>query len=78
MKLQYFGHLMQRNNSMEKTLTLGKTEGRRKEQQSMRWLCNWSGALRFNIYLNLNIFDKLIKFKSNDLIYGNIYQIYIK
>ena len=38
-KLQYFGHLMQRANSMGKTLTLGKTEGRRKrEQQRMRWL----------------------------------------
>ena len=38
-KLQYFGHLMQRNDSLEKTLMLGKTEGRRRrEQQRMRWL----------------------------------------
>ena len=38
-KLQYFGHLMQRANSMEKTLMLGKTEGRRtRGQQRMRWL----------------------------------------
>ena len=36
-KLQYFGHLMQRDNSLEKTLMLGKTEGRRREQR-MRWL----------------------------------------
>ena len=38
LKLQYFGHLMQRANSLEKTLTLGKTEGKRREQQRMRWL----------------------------------------
>ena len=39
LKLQYFGHLMQRTNSLEKTLMLGKTEGRRRrEQQRMRWL----------------------------------------
>ena len=35
---QYFGHLMQRINSLEKTLILGKTEGRRREWQRMRWL----------------------------------------
>ena len=39
LKLQYFGHLMQRANSLEKTLMLGKTEGRRRrERQRMRWL----------------------------------------
>ena len=39
LKLQYFGHLMQRTDSMEKTLILGKTEGgRRRGQQRMRWL----------------------------------------
>ena len=38
-KLQYFGHLMQRADSLEKTLMLGKVEGRRKrEQQRTRWL----------------------------------------
>ena len=38
-KLQYFGHLMRRANSLEKTLMLGKTEGRkRRGQQRMRWL----------------------------------------
>ena len=36
--LQYFGHLMQRANSLEKTLMLGKTEGRRRGWQRMRWL----------------------------------------
>ena len=39
LKLQYFGHLMQRTDSFEKTLMLGKIEGRRRgEQQKMRWL----------------------------------------
>ena len=39
LKLQYFGHLMQRAGSLEKTLMLGKIEGRRRRgQQSMRWL----------------------------------------
>ena len=39
LKLQYFGHLMQREDSFEKTLMLGKIEGRRRrEQQRMRWL----------------------------------------
>ena len=39
LKLQYFGHLMQRAHSLEKTLMLRKTEGRRRrEQQRMRWL----------------------------------------
>ena len=39
LKLQYFGHLMQGADSLEKTLMLGKTEGRRRrEQQRVRWL----------------------------------------
>ena len=39
LKLQYSGHLMQRTDSLEKTLMLGKTEGRRRRQrQRMRWL----------------------------------------
>ena len=39
LKLQYFGHLMRRANSLEKTLMLGKIEGRRRRwQQRMRWL----------------------------------------
>ena len=38
-KLQYFGHLMQRTDSLEKTLTLGKIEGRRRRgRQRMKWL----------------------------------------
>ena len=38
LKLQYFGHLMQRTDSLEKILMLGKIEGRRRERQRMRWL----------------------------------------
>ena len=38
LKLQYFGHLMQRTDSSEKTLMLGKIESRRRGQERMRWL----------------------------------------
>ena len=38
LKLQYFGHLMGRVDSLEKTLILGKTEGRKRGRQRMRWL----------------------------------------
>ena len=38
LKLQYFGHMMRRTDSLEKTLMLGRIEGRRKGQQRMRWL----------------------------------------
>ena len=38
LKLQYFGHLIRRTDSFEKTLMLGKTEGGRRGQQRMRWL----------------------------------------
>ena len=38
LKLQYFGHLMQRTDSLEKTLILGKFGGRRRGRQKMRWL----------------------------------------
>ena len=38
LKLQYFGHLMRRTDSFEKTLMLGKIEGRRRGGQRMRWL----------------------------------------
>ena len=38
LKLQYFGHLIRRDDSLEKTLMLGKTEGKRRGRQRMRWL----------------------------------------
>ena len=40
LKLQYFGHLMQRADSLEKTLMLGKIEGRRRGRQRMRWMAS--------------------------------------
>ena len=49
-KLQYFGHLMQRANSLKKTLILGKTEGkRRKGQQSIRWLDSITDSVVMNL-----------------------------
>ena len=50
LKLQYFGHLMQRANSLEKSLMLGKTEGKRKrEWQRMRWLNSVIGSLDMHL-----------------------------
>ena len=49
LKLQYFGHLMYRANSLEKTLMLGKTEGRRRRgQQRMRWLDGNTDAMEMS------------------------------
>ena len=50
LKLQYFGHLMQRTDSFEKTLMLGKIEGgRRREQQRMRWLNGITDSMDMNL-----------------------------
>ena len=50
LKLQYFGHLMQRAGSLEKTLILGKIEGRkRRGQQRMRWLDGITDAMGMNL-----------------------------
>ena len=50
LKLQYFGHLMQRTDSLEKTLLLGKTEGgRRRGRQRMRWLDNITNSMDMNL-----------------------------
>ena len=50
MKLQYFGHLMQRANSLEKTLMVGKIEGkRRRGQQKMRWLDGITDSMDINL-----------------------------
>ena len=50
MKLQYFGHLMRRASSLEKTLMLGKVEGkRRRGWQRMRWLDNITDLMDMNL-----------------------------
>ena len=49
LKLQNFGHLMRRTNSLEKTLMLGKTEGRRRGQQRMRWLDGITDSLDMSL-----------------------------
>ena len=50
LKFQYFGHLMQRVESLEKTLMVGKTEGkRRRGRQRMRWLDSITDAMKMNL-----------------------------
>ena len=49
LKVQYFGHLMQRTDSFEKTLRLGKIEGRRRGQQRMRWLDGITDSLDMSL-----------------------------
>ena len=49
LKLQYFGYLMQRADLLEKTLMLGKTEGRRRRQQRMRWLDGITDSMDNNL-----------------------------
>ena len=49
LKLQYFGHLMRRTDSLEKTLMLGKSEGRRRGWQRMRWLDGITNSVNVNL-----------------------------
>ena len=49
LKLQYFGHLMQRVDSLEKTLMLGRTGGRRRGRLRMRWLDGITGSMDVNL-----------------------------
>ena len=57
LKFQYFGHLMQRTDSLEKTMMLGKIEGeRRRVQQRMRWLDDITGLMD----MSLSKFQELV------------------
>ena len=49
LKLQYFGHLMGRTDSLEKTLMLGKIEGTRRGRQRMRWLDGITDSMDMNL-----------------------------
>ena len=49
LKLQYFGHLMRRTDSFEKTLMLGKIEGRRRKGQRMKWLDGITDSLDLSL-----------------------------
>ena len=58
LKVQYFGHLMQRTDSLEETLMLGKIEGRRRRgQQRMRWLDGITNLMN----MNLSKFQEIVK-----------------
>ena len=49
LKLQYFGHLIRRDNSLEKSLMLGKIKGRRRGRQRMRWLDSITDEMNMNL-----------------------------
>ena len=65
LKLQYFGHLMQRTDSLEKTLMLGKIEGlRRRAQQRMRWLDGTTTLM----YMTLSKFQELVMNRNSGML----------
>ena len=65
LKLQYFGQLMQRTDSLKKTLMLGKIEGkRRRGQQRMRWL----DSITNSVDINLQKFWEIVKYRGASML----------
>ena len=61
LKLQYFDHLMRRANSLEKTLLLGKTEGRRRRgQQRMKWV----DGISISMVMSLGKLQEMVKYRK--------------
>ena len=67
LKLQYFGHLMQRANSLEETLMLGKIEDkRRRGQQRMRWLDSVTDSMDMNLSKHQEIMEDRGAWRATD------------
>ena len=58
LKLQYFGHLMQRVDSLEKTLMLGKIEGKRRKR---KWRIRWLDSMNDSMNMNLSKLQEIVK-----------------